>query len=177
MGAMTLDQLRTPRLLLSRPRPADLPDLVRMYADPAVMATLGGLRSAEESRVYLDRMMAHWQEHGFGWWVARDPASGRFLGRGGLRHVQVEAQDEVEVGYGFVAEAWGKGLATELALESVRVGLEVLGLRGLVSFTLPTNLASRRVMEKAGFVYERDFVHADLPHVLYRLRPEGGNGR
>ncbi len=35
--------------------------------------------------------------------------------------------------------------------------------------TLPTNRASRRVMEKAGFGYERDTVHAGLPHVLYRL--------
>jgi RimJ/RimL family protein N-acetyltransferase len=37
-----------------------------------------------------------------------------------------------------------------------------------VSFTLPNNLASRRVMDKAGFRYERNFIHANLPHVLYR---------
>jgi len=39
-----------------------------------------------------------------------------------------------------------------------------------VAFTLPTNVASRRVMDNAGFQYERDVVHADLPQVLYRAR-------
>jgi RimJ/RimL family protein N-acetyltransferase len=39
-----------------------------------------------------------------------------------------------------------------------------------VSFTLPHNAASRRVMEKAGLTYERDITHAGLPHVLYRLK-------
>jgi RimJ/RimL family protein N-acetyltransferase len=69
-----------------------------------------------------------------------------------------------------VPDFWGRGLATELARESVRVGFGVLGVADLVCFTLPTNARSRRVMEKAGFRYERDVEHAGLPHVLYRLR-------
>ena len=40
----------------------------------------------------------------------------------------------------------------------------------VVSFTLPGNLASRRVMEKLGFRFERETTYAGLPHVLYRLR-------
>ena len=37
------------------------------------------------------------------------------------------------------------------------------------SWTLPTNLASQRVMEKLGFRYERDFEFAGLRHRFYRL--------
>jgi len=164
-----LDERRTPRLLLVRPRPDDLDDLARMHRDPQVMATLGGVRSAEETAPYLQRLLAHWEQHGFGWWVVRDADSGRFAGRGGLRHVTIGGREEVEVGYGLMAEFWGRGLATELARESVRVGFTELRRPDLVSFTLPTNRASQRVMEKAGFRYERDVVHAGLPHVLYRL--------
>ena len=68
----------------------------------------------------------------------------------GLRHVTIGGREEVEVGYGLRAEFWGQGLATELASASVRVAFEILGLPELVSFTLPTNRASRRVMEKVG---------------------------
>jgi ribosomal-protein-alanine N-acetyltransferase len=164
-----LDEIRTPRLLLTRMRAEDLDDLVRMYLDPQVMATLGGVRSEAQTAQYLDRQLAHWQEHGFGWWAAREPSTGRFIGRGGLRHSMVDGRDEVEVGYGLLREFWGQGLATELALESVRVGFTELGRPDLVSFTLPTNKASRRVMTKVGFRYERNIVHAELPHVLYRL--------
>ncbi len=163
-----LDEVRTARLLLTRTRIDDLDDFVRMHRDPRVMATLGGVRSAAETRGLVDRLVAHWEQYGFGWWVVRDLRTGRFAGRGGLRHVTVEGRDEVEVGYGLLPGFWGRGVATELARESVRVGFTVLQHSDLVSLTLPTNHASRRVMEKAGFRYERDVVYADLPHVLYR---------
>jgi ribosomal-protein-alanine N-acetyltransferase len=169
MSIRPVDSTRTARLLLTRPCPDDGDDLARMHADPRVTATLGGVRSAEQSREVFGRVLHHWEEHGFGFWVARDPDSGRFLGSGGPRRVVVEGRDEVEVGYGLVFDAWGRGLATELAREAVRIGFEALCLPELICFTLPTNRASRRVMEKAGFRYEREAVHADRPHVLYRL--------
>jgi RimJ/RimL family protein N-acetyltransferase len=163
-----IEEIRTEHLLLRRLSGADLEDFLIMHQDPHVMATLGGVRTPDEIRSFLTRLMGDWDKHGFGWWSARDLKSGRFAGRGGLRRVQVDSQEEVEVGYGFVPEFWGRGLATKLARESVRIGFTELHLPSLVSFTLPTNLASRRVMEKAGFRYERDFIHANLPHVLYR---------
>lgn len=164
-----LDEWQTARLRLTRMVPEDLDELVRMYQDERVMATLAGVRTPEQTRARLALHMADWERDGFGWWTMRDRETGAFVGRGGLRAVTVLGQPEVEVGYGLRAEWWGRGLATELACESVRVGFEVLGLPALVCYTLPTNLASRRVMEKAGFRYVGDFVHADLPHVLHRL--------
>ena len=163
-----LNELLTPRLRLSRMCAGDLDDLTRMYRDPQVMATLGGVRSALQTVEYLDCMLAHWEQHGFGWWTARDTMTGQFVGRGGVRHAMVNDRSEVEVGYGLMQEFWGRGLATELAQESVRVGFLELRRPDLVSFTMTTNNASRRVMEKAGFRYEREIVHANLPHVLYR---------
>ena len=76
----------------------------------------------------------------------------------------------MEIGWAVVPERWGEGLGTELARASVAVAFGELGLDTVVAFTQPGNAASRRVMEKAGFVFERDFAHAGLPHVLYRLR-------
>jgi [ribosomal protein S5]-alanine N-acetyltransferase len=166
------ERLETSRLILTRPTDADMPDLVAMHTDPKVMATLGGLRTPEGLVALHDRLFGTWARDGFGLWVARHRTDGRFVGRGGLRRVQVGGGDEVEVGYGLMAAFWGQGLATELAVESVRVGFEILGLPELVSFTMPTNIGSRRVMEKAGFRYERDIEYANLPHVLYRLRQE-----
>jgi ribosomal-protein-alanine N-acetyltransferase len=164
-----LNELRTPRLLLRRMRREDAEDMLRMHSDPRVMATLGGLRPEAEMRQRFERHLEHWERHGFGWWVLREPGTERFVGRGGLRRLTIEGRPELELGYGLMAEFWGRGLATELARESVRVAFEVLGEPELTCFTLPTNRASRRVMEKVGFRYERDGVWADLPHVFYRL--------
>lgn len=161
---------RTARLLLSKMSRADQADLERMYADPAVMATLGGVRSAAWVADYIDKQIAHWDEHGFGFWTLRDPATGEFIGRGGLRYATIDNKVEIEVGYGLMRAFWGRGLATELATESVRVAFDELHLPELVCFALLTNGASRRVMEKAGFIYERDALYADLPHALYRQK-------
>jgi [ribosomal protein S5]-alanine N-acetyltransferase len=172
-----LEEVPTPRLLLRRMSVEAFEDLTRMHLDSRVMDTLGGVRSPEATHDWLARQLVHWQQYGFGLWLAYDRATGRFAGRGGLHHVEIDGRDEIEVGYSFLAEFWGRGLATELARESIRVAFEVLNIPELVCFTLTTNHASQRVMQKAGFRYDRHLLYKDLPHVLYRLnRSDKPNG-
>jgi RimJ/RimL family protein N-acetyltransferase len=103
-------------------------------------------------------------------WLLRDRETGEAVGRGGLQYTYTAGLNDVEAGWAIVPERWGQGLATELAQACVEVAFDQLDLLEIVAFTLPTNLASRRVMEKSGFVYERDIIHVGLPHVLYRRR-------
>jgi [ribosomal protein S5]-alanine N-acetyltransferase len=145
-------------------------DLRRMDEDEKFMGLLGGVRDQAGTIAYLEMNMKHWADHGFGMWMLRDAASSAVIGRAILRHLAVEGTDEVEVGYGFMPDYWGRGLATEIAEACVRIGFEQLGLASLVAITTAPNLASRRVMSKAGLVYERDIVHAGLPHMLFRIR-------
>ncbi len=159
---------RTAHLLLSRMEPDDFGDLLGMHRDPQVMAPLGGVRSDEWTLQFVEMTLEHWDRYGFGIWTAREPVSQEFIGRGGLRHVTIDGRDEVEVGYGLLRAYWGRGLATELAVESVRVAFTALQLPELVCFTLTTNYASQRVMQKAGFRYEREFIWAGEPHLLHR---------
>jgi RimJ/RimL family protein N-acetyltransferase len=169
----TVATFRTERLIAERLSADHLGELHRMNQDPRVMATLGGVRPDEETERYLRDNLEHWERYGFGIWAFRNGTDGRFVARAGLRHTRVGGNDEVELAYALRAEYWGRGLATELAVAVVAVGFERLGLQEIVCFTLPTNRASWRVMEKTGFEYERDVVHAGLPHVLYRITASG----
>ena len=169
----TLASRTTPRLILTALDGADWPDFLRMHEDPLVVATLGGMRPRADVRALFDRLVAQWGEDGIGWWSARDPRSGAFLGRGGLRRLTVgeeKREPVIEVGYGFVSGAWGRGLATELAVESLAVADGVLHLAEVVGITLESNAASRRVLERVGFRLQRSETHGGLPHVLYRRR-------
>ena len=141
-----------------------------MHKDARVMATLGGIRSDQETRRFLETNLEHWQHHGYGLWLFRSRADGRFVGRGGLRQAIVAGALEVELAYALMSDDWGQGLATEMSRSIVTLGFEQLGLADIVGVTLTTNLASQRVLEKTGFTYERDLIHADVPHVLYRHR-------
>jgi RimJ/RimL family protein N-acetyltransferase len=140
-----------------------------MHRDPRVMATLGGLRSDEESARYLRDNLDHRDRYGYGIWAFRNKSDGRFVGRAGLRNTHVGGEEEFELAYALVPDLWNKGLARVI----LKVAFEDLGLIDVVCFTLPANRASRRVMEKAGFEYERDVVHAGSPHVLYRITAKG----
>jgi [ribosomal protein S5]-alanine N-acetyltransferase len=165
------DTFHTDRLVASRLHETDLRELVRMHQDADVMATLGGTRSEERTKEFLQANLNHWDEHGFGLWLFRAASDGGFVGRGGLRHVHIGGHDEVELAFALMPEFWGRGLATEMARSLVKIGFDQLALAELVAFTLTTNLASRRVMENVGFAFERELVHGarGLPHVLYRI--------
>ncbi len=161
----------TDRLLGEPLGPQHFDDIHRLFTDRDVMATLGGVRDAAANRAYVDKAAQSWAD-GFDLWHLRDRETGRFVGRGGLRSVIVEGVSEVEVGYAFLPEFWGQGLATEMTRGALALGFDALGLGSVIAYTLTTNAASRRVMEKSGLAYERSGPWADLPHVFYRIAAE-----
>jgi [ribosomal protein S5]-alanine N-acetyltransferase len=174
MSTGTIERLETERMILERLRLEHGAEQLRLLLDPRVSATLWTRPDLPTEADVLDSLRAkvdHWERHGFGMWLLRDRETGEMVGRGGLQYTYTAGLNDVEAGWAVVPARWGQGLATELANTCVEVAFGPLGLLEIVAFTLPDNLASRRVMEKAGFTYERDIVHAGLPHVLYRRRP------
>jgi len=175
MPSYGLERIATERMIGERLRPADGKLLGSVLTDPRVAQTLfpDGRPDAAGVEAILTRHVEHWDRHGFGLWLLRDAVTGRVVGRGGLLRQRIEGRDEVEAGWAIVPERWREGLATELAMRSIAAAFETLDLTELISFTLVDNVASRRVMEKAGFVHEHDFEHVRHPHALYRLRRDG----
>jgi RimJ/RimL family protein N-acetyltransferase len=159
-----------------------------MNADAHVMEFFAEPLSRELSDRLVDRVECHFREHGFGPCAVEFRGDGTFIGFIGLSipSFQTYFTPCVEIGWRLAAEYWGQGLATEGARAALRYGFETLGLEQIVSFTVPRNTRSRRVMEKLGMTHNPadDFDHPLLPvghalrrHVLYRLRkPAGSDG-
>ena len=155
---------------LRPPESRDEAHLRRLLFDPLVARWLRPrpLRPFTEAdpHALLVRDLKHWQDRGWGAWIVED--EGAFAGRAGLNCTHIDGEAVTEIAWAIVGDAQGRGLATAAALAAVEHA-RGLGLTELVSFTLPDNAASRRVMEKAGLAYERETTRAGLPHVLYRL--------
>ena len=175
--------IRTDRLLLRRWRDADRDPFAALNADPAVMEHMQGLMPRERSDDFVDRIEAHWEEHGWGLWAVEVAGVAPFVGYVGLWPADYLAPGVVEVGWRLAREHWGHGYATEAAGEALRVGFSDVGLPEIVSFTVPQNVRSRRVMERIGLMRDpsRDFDHPRVDpvvypqlvrHVFYRLRRE-----
>jgi RimJ/RimL family protein N-acetyltransferase len=173
-------EIETERLILRNWRGSDRDPFARMNCDPAVMEHFPASLSREESDALVDRAEAHLEQHGFGPWAAELRETQEFIGYVSLFIPQFEAAFTpcVEIGWRLARKHWGKGLATEGARALVRHGFEILRLREVVSFTVPGNLRSVRVMEKLGMSRNPldDFDHPSIPdghplrrHVLYRL--------
>lgn len=166
---MTLDAFTTARLSAERLTPEHRDEIARMHRDPRTMAMLGGVRDDAKTREYLDRNLAHWEHYGFGLWILRDRTTGEMIGRGLLRHLDVEGQDDIETGYAFYPAWWGRGLATEIARKCLELGFERLGLVSIVGLTTPANAGSQHVLRKVGMELDREMDHAGIPHVLFRV--------
>lgn len=175
---MTVDRVTTERLVGRRPEPGDLPAMQAMWTDHRIPEEQwpADLRTAEDARRILADDISHWERWGFGAWTVLERDGGAIVGRVGIRHTTVGGRPEVEGLWMIAADRWGRGYATEMAREGIRVAFDVLELDDLVAFTMTTNRASQAVIARLGFAFEREIDHVGLPHLLYRLRNSDGSG-
>jgi RimJ/RimL family protein N-acetyltransferase len=176
---MEVEGLHTERLLLRRWRPSDREPFAALNSDPEVMEHLHGLMSRDESDAFIDRIEADWRDRGFGLWAVEVPGEAELIGYAGLAvHPFMPTP---EIGWRLARGFWGHGFATEAARAVLADAFGRLGLTEVVSFTIPANVRSTRVMEKLGMTHDPadDFDHPRFPaghrlsrHVLYRIDRE-----
>ena len=176
-------ELRTERLVLRGWRDEDLDTFAAMNADGEVMRHFPATLDRAASDELAARIRAGWADGGPSAWALEIPGVAPFVGFVGLLAVGFSAPftPAVEVGWRLARAHWGRGYAPEAAVAALRHGFEVFDLDSIVSFTLPANTASQRVMHKIGLrrVADGDFDHPSLPeghpmrrHVLYRADRE-----
>jgi RimJ/RimL family protein N-acetyltransferase len=177
----SLLELHTERLWLRPWREEDVDALAALNADPRAMEHFPALLSRPETEAMVARIRAHFAQHGWGLWAVEVPGVAPFIGFVGLSTVSFQAPftPAVEVGWRLAPAHWGQGYAPEGARAVLDLAFHRLGLPEVVSFTVPANVRSRRVMEKLGLHHspDDDFDHPRLPeghplrrHVLYRVR-------
>lgn len=152
------------RLMYRPPEPEDLAGLFEIYSDPQTQLfnPAGPMRSADQAEALLSQWIAHWNQHGFGWWViAEKAAPDHPIGFGGVSHHDYLGEQRLNVGYRFAQEAWGKGYATELGECALRHAFSLPGIERIWAFVRPDHAASIRVLEKIGM--QRCGVLDDVP--------------
>ncbi|MFD1704502.1 GNAT family N-acetyltransferase [Methylopila henanensis] len=150
------------------PHDGYLPALTTVFADPAVMTTLGGVRSSDAASSFIARARAHWRDAGFGLWFLRDMRDGSFSGWAGIRRCEVAGERTVELAYALTPRMRCRGHATRIGAAALQLGFENLGLPEIVAFTTVANTHSLAVIDRLAFAYDKPFEHAGLPHALYR---------
>ena len=173
MASGDVPTIETAQLRLRPLNQDDIPDWTRLiYADADVTRYLPGTDATPLERTErLYRYFTNqWPRHGNGEWASTDRETGAFLGQAGLNHIA--DINEIELEGALAKHAWGGGLATEAASAAVQFAFETAGLTRLIGFVIPEHVASRRALERLGFVYECDTHYWGVALVRYGLGPE-----
>jgi ribosomal-protein-alanine N-acetyltransferase len=169
--------IETPRLLIRLPHDDDAPAYCAIHADPDVTRWLGGTKPnsvADECERIASRRAMH-DELGYTLWTIEEKESDEVVGLGGIFPVEKKGP-EIEVGYHFRKDRWGRGYATETALACLGYGFDVAKLDAIVGLVAPANSASIRVLEKCGMTHVGAGHYYDMDLLVYsssrdRARP------
>lgn len=161
--------LTTDRLSIRPFALADRRAMQAIYDEPEVMRFID--TRGEDPSTWVEGYVAHQRLHDYGFWAVEDRVTGELIGEAGFGPLD-GVGPELELGYLLRREAWGRGLATEVARVCMAAAFDGLGLEEVVAVVDVGNDASLRVLRKVGFAHERlREVHGRRQHVLRALAP------
>jgi RimJ/RimL family protein N-acetyltransferase len=155
-GFSFMTSIETERLRFSLYSAAEHDEFVKLLTDPDVMRHVDkGVLTVPQAEDLWKRLVDHWYAQGVDTiWAVFAKDDGRYVGNASVRP-RPERRTDWEIGYYLKTAEWGKGFASEIAVGLVEYGFETLGLKEVYATVDVENLASRRVLEKAGLSYFR----------------------
>ncbi|GII55639.1 GNAT family acetyltransferase [Planotetraspora thailandica] len=161
--------LETDRLVLRAFTVADADHLLALDNDPDVMRFINGGRPTSREAIQAQTLPRLLHDHPCfgtrGYWAAEEKSTGTFLGWFEFRPLDDHDPAVVELGYRLNKAAWGRGYATEGSSALIRKGFTELGVERVTANTMAVNIGSRRVMEKSGLSFVRNFTE-DWPDAI-----------
>lgn len=161
--------LQTPRLYLRQFTLQDAALLVELNSDPAVLRYLHEplLQEDEQAKHVLNNIIFPQYQHGLGRWATFLKDGDQFIGWCGLKHL--EDRNEIDLGYRFKRNYWGKGYGTEAAHHVLNYGFEELQLTRIVARAHVENAASLAIISKLGMHYIQDEIIDGCPVKTFEL--------
>jgi [ribosomal protein S5]-alanine N-acetyltransferase len=131
----------------------DLADLVHHANNPKIAERLTDAFPSpytfEKGQEFLDRMMKQSPCE-----VMAIDLNGKVIGNIGIHPQSDVNRLNAELGYFIGEDYWGKGYATEAIQLMVEYGFKNFPIERIFARPFGSNIASQRVLEKAGFVLE-----------------------
>lgn len=153
--------VETERFILREIGNDDAQDLFELDSDPEVHKYLGNkpITSLKEAESIVNYIRAQYEENGIGRWAIIDKLSNEFIGWSGLKYEKALRKDfnYYDLGYRLKKKHWGKGIATETAIASIKYGFEKLNLTEICAAAHIDNNASNKILQKLGLKFMETF--------------------
>lgn len=167
--------LETERLILREFTLNDTGFIVALLNSEGWLKFIGdrNVHSDTDAQNYLTSgPFKYYQELGFGLYGLVLKEDDQLIGMCGL--LKRTYLDFPDIGFALLPEYSGKGYAFEIAQATVKYGFGVLGFKRLMAIAAPDNTSSIRLLEKLGFVFEKNILSEDNIDTLsqFYLNPE-----
>ena len=149
---MSTPFLESSRLFLRLFQERDVNDLFRIEGNPAVMEFIRKpVTDPPQSLIRIQQEAIYAVENpGLGLFACFGKVTDNYVGLVKIKHI--ENTEDIEVGYGFIPEAWGKGYATEITLKVIEYLQKKFPQRKIIAFIQKENVSSQHVLEKVGML-------------------------
>lgn len=163
--------LNSKRMKLRPPSETDQENIYRLGSSVAVMKHInGGIpQNRAEAKLDLQKRLKT-ASMPLGYWIAETIDTGEFIGWMCLK--QLDESPHIEIGYRFLENFWGKGLATEGSFTILNYAFHTLKIEEVVAVAREENRASTRVMEKVGMKKKGYDTFYGVECVIYILNRE-----
>jgi len=171
---MKQPEIETTRLLIREVLPEDVSGMFALDSDPKVHEYLGKapIETIEQASHAIAFIRGQYEVQGIGRWAVIEKSSGNFIGWTGFKvnPGYINGVHEVfDLGYRFVADAWGKGYATETSIACLNYAFEHLPFDPIYGMADVHNEASNHILKKMGMKYVNQFDFDGDPHYFYQI--------
>ncbi|WP_157682327.1 GNAT family N-acetyltransferase [Mucilaginibacter mallensis] len=142
--------LETPRLIIREFLPDEQDIYLNHFTDEEVCRHIPKRTTDERIKIFLIATVNYQTNKKLGIWGMFNKANGVFIGSCLLR--LFDEPDKIELGYSMERKYWGQGIATEMAEALIEYAFTDADVNEVVAVTTLENIASQRVLEKAGLV-------------------------
>lgn len=129
----------------------DADNFFLLNSDEEVMRYIRATKSREECDVFLKQIIESYKINPLiGRWAAEEKAKGNFVGSFAI--IPIEGTEDIQLGYAFLKDNWGKGFASELTKAGLDYYFKNTKADHIYAIVEQANIASHNVLFKNGFV-------------------------
>ncbi len=160
----------TERLVVRQFEESDKDNFFLLSGNEIVMQYIRPVSSKEESDKFLLENIASYENNPHkGRWAVAEKATGSFAGSFAI--IPIPSQPEkIQLGYSLRPENWGRGFATELTKAGLDYFRRHYSLPEIYGVTEIPNIASQKVLLKAGFQPAGSFMENEKELLMFVVK-------
>ena len=124
------------------------------------------LKTVDQAKDIIKKVWsADYKKYGYGRWAVVHKKDNKVIGFAGLKYLP--EFDKTDIGFRFLPNYWGQGIATEVSIPIIKYGFEKLGLQEIIGIADADNIGSVKTLKRIGLKFYKQDVYDEFDSTKY----------